>query len=78
MTDETIYIEIQKHCGDVAARIRACRSRSVAEALKERLCSEVNTLCVSPVVHNMLMRHVDNIIEETFIAQGKNRYLEDS
>ncbi len=78
MSDKKIIEEIQLHCGDVQARIRACRSRIVAEALKERLCAETQNYCASPVVKNVLVKHVENIINATFDEKGHNIYLEET
>ncbi len=69
---------IQKYCGNIRDRIVACRSRSIAIALKKRLCAELQMNCESSMINNVLQEHVDNIIAETFNAQGKNRYLEES
>jgi len=67
---------IQEHCGDIIERIRACRSRAIAEQLRERLCGEVAQRCPSPLVQNVLLRHVDRIIAETFDENGDNKFLE--
>jgi hypothetical protein len=68
---------IREHCGDIAGRIRACRSRMIALQLKEQLCGELAGSCASPVVQNMLQNHVDQLINVTFDENGMNRYLEE-
>jgi len=54
----------------------ACRSKSVAYALKDRLCSELKLNCKSSMVNNVLNEHVDLLIQEIFDQHGKNKYLE--
>jgi hypothetical protein len=67
---------IQEHCGDLAARIRACRSRVIAMQLRERLCGELQQSCQSAMVQNILQHHVDKLISETFDERGNNKFLE--
>ena len=67
---------IQQQCGDIIARIHACRSRVIAVQLRERLCGELAQSCTSPMVQNLLKRHVDQLIEDTFDKTGMNKYLE--
>jgi hypothetical protein len=68
---------IQTHCGDIRQRIQACRSRQIAEQLKGRLCGELQGDCPSEMVVTLLSKHVDQIIDQTFDENGKNRYLEE-
>ena len=67
---------IYQHCGDIRFRIKACRSKKVAELLKDRLCRELSLNCESDMVNNVLQIYVDNIIANTFDDNGKNKYLE--
>jgi hypothetical protein len=67
---------VQKYCGDVVARIRACRNKEVALMLSGRICTEFSKNCSSPVVQNLLHKHIDDVIQDTFDRNGKNRYLE--
>lgn len=67
---------IRLHCGDITARIRACRSRTVAIQLQERMCHELQQHCPSAVVQNMLSRHVERIMADTFDENGMNKFLE--
>lgn len=67
---------IEKYCGDIRTRLQACRSRSVALALKERLCTELHSYCISEMVNNVLKKHVDEMIDDLFDEQGKNKLLE--
>lgn len=68
---------IQTQCGDIRQRIQACRSRNIAEQLKKRLCGELQADCPSEMVVALLSNHVDQIINQTFDGNGKNRYLEE-
>ena len=63
---------IKKYCGNIRERVEACRSKEVALALKERLCSELSHDCASEMVNNVLLLHVDKIIEQVFDENGKN------
>ena len=67
---------VQKYCGDVVARIRACRTKKVALMLTGQICAEFSRNCASPVVQNLLQKHIDDVIQDTFDQSGKNRYLE--
>jgi hypothetical protein len=67
---------IQQNCGNIRERLLACRSKSVAFALKDRLCSELKLNCQSNMVNNVLNEHVDQLIQEIFDQNGKNKYLE--
>jgi hypothetical protein len=69
---------IIRSCGDIAMRIKVCRSRSVAKMLKQRLCDELETNCKSDVVRQLLEQHVDQLISEVFDKQGRNKFLEES
>lgn len=71
MNDELI----QKYCGNVAERIRACRSRQVAEILKVLLCHELQTGCDDAATAEYLKNKVDLIIHDAFTADGQNRWL---
>lgn len=75
MTMETDNI-IRQHCGDIRERLIACRSRSVAIVLKDRLCNELQGACVSSIIKNVLEVHVDRLIDEIFDSNGKNKFLE--
>ena len=67
---------IEKYCGNIRDRLQVCRSRAVALALKERLCSELEYYCVSDMVNNVLKEHIDKMINEIFDDNGKNKLLE--
>ena len=67
---------IETYCGNIRERLEACRTRSVAVALKERLCSELRYNCESEMVNNVLTFHVDQMIAEIFDENGKNKLLE--
>ncbi len=69
---------INKYCGDIGERIRACRSIHIANVLKERLCSELEPNCQSEIVRQVLRRHIDQLIQSTFDDKGRNIYLEES
>lgn len=68
--------EIRKYCGNVVARLRACRSREVAVLLKQQMCDEMSQRCQSEMIRNTLERYVDKLVEETFDQNGNNKYLE--
>lgn len=68
---------IETYCGNIRERILACRSRNIAFALKERLCSELKLNCQSDMVNNVLNEHVNHLIDEIFDQDGKNKFLED-
>jgi hypothetical protein len=67
---------IEKYCGNIEKRIRACHNRDIAVALKKRLCQELDMNCKSAMVHNVLEDYADKIIQMTFDRDGKNIYLE--
>lgn len=69
---------IRDYCGDIERRIQACRTRDVAELLKRRLCSELESSCHSSMIKNVLVNHVDKLIEKDFDNTGKNKFLENS
>jgi hypothetical protein len=69
-------ITIRQYCGDIRERLLACRSRTIAVALKEYLCKELQTHCVSSMINNVLQVHVDQLIDEIFSPDGKNKFLE--
>ncbi|MBN1465234.1 hypothetical protein JXA02_05695 [candidate division KSB1 bacterium] len=69
--------QIQKSCGNIRERLLACRSARIANALRDRLCSELRSNCDSEMVHNALMANVGQMIKEIFDQNGRNRYLED-
>ena len=68
---------IRSHCGDIRQRIRACRSRHIAEQLMERMCGELRMDCPSEMVVSVLSNHVEEIINQTFDENGKNIFLEE-
>ncbi len=67
---------INKNCGNIKERLLACRTKNVAFALKDRLCSELQLNCESHMVNNVLNAHVDRLINEIFDQDGKNKFLE--
>lgn len=67
---------ITENCGNIKDRLIACRTKNVAYALKERLCSELQLNCESNMVNNVLNAHVDQLINEIFDQNGKNKFLE--
>jgi hypothetical protein len=67
---------IEKYCGNIEKRIRACHNREIAIALKKRLCQELDMNCKSDMVHNVLESYADKIIAKTFDRYGNNIYLE--
>lgn len=67
---------IETCCGDIRERLLACRSKTIAFALRDRLCSELKLNCESNMVNNVLNEHVDHIIDEIFDQDGKNKHLE--
>ena len=67
---------IEKYCGNIRERLQVCRTRNIALALKERLCTELQLHCVSDMVNNVLLNHVDKIIDEIFDENGNNKLLE--
>ena len=69
---------INKYCGDIGERIRACRTIHIANVLKDRLCSELEPNCQSEIVRQVLQRHIDQLIKRTFDSKGRNIYLEES
>ncbi len=69
---------INKYCGDIGERIRACRTIHIANVLKDRLCSELEPNCQSEIVRQVLQRHIDQLIKITFDSKGRNIYLEES
>jgi hypothetical protein len=73
---KTELADINKYCGNVSERIRACRNAQIAHALKERLCSELASQCPSEMVQQILRRHIDQMIGSTFDRKGRNIYLE--
>ncbi|MBN1541425.1 hypothetical protein JW992_04705 [candidate division KSB1 bacterium] len=73
-----IYEKISKSCGKIDERVHACKTREVAEMLKERLCREFEKECQSAIIRNFFNRHVDSIINDTFDRNGMNKYLEES
>jgi len=67
--------EIQRVCGNIKERVRACRSRQVAEMLKEKMCRELSRQCKSEIILNLLSQNVDKLIAETFDNSGNNLKL---
>lgn len=72
---ENDEVVIERVCGNIAERIRACRTRHVAEMLKERLCTELVNQCQSDIIQTLLRQHVDQLIRKTFDASGNNLTL---
>ena len=68
---------IKKHCGDISERIRACRTKKIADLLKDQICVELQKECPSEMVRNIMHNHVDKIIKEIFDEAGNNIYLEE-
>ena len=68
---------IEKYCGNIGDRLRVCRSRSIAIALKDRLCSRLRIQCVSDIVNNVLREHVDKIIDDMFDENVKKQSIGD-
>ena len=73
-SEETIKI----YCGNIRQRLLACRTKSIALILKERLCEELGKNCTSHMVNNVLKDHVDMMIREIFNEHGYNKYLENT
>jgi hypothetical protein len=69
-------ITIRRYCGDINDRLLACRNKTIAVALKERLCAELKTHCISSMINNVLQEHIDQLISEIFDHDGKNKFLE--
>ena len=67
---------IRRVCGDVEQRLRACRSRQVAEMLKDKLCQELQSECKSEIVQNFLTHHVDRVMNTIFDKEGNNRLID--
>ena len=67
---------ISENCGNIKERLMACRTKNVAFALKDRLCSELRLNCESNMVNNVLNEHVDLLINEIFDQSGNNKFLE--
>ena len=68
---------INTFCGDIEDRIKACRSKEIAELLADRLCIEVDLGCHSSIVQNVLKSHINQLIGQVFDRQGNNRFLEE-
>ena len=66
---------IRRVCGDVEQRLRACRSRQVAEMLKDKLCQELQSECKSEIVQNFLTHHIDRVMNIIFDKDGNNRLI---
>lgn len=73
---DSVMFKIEKNCGDIRERIRSCRSKTVAELLKKRMCSELSVDCSNKDAINRLENYVDELIVKTFDSNGKNKYLE--
>jgi len=69
--------EIEKYCGDLSARIRACRSHQVALMLTERICTELRRKRVNKQAFHRLQENMSELITKTFDENGKNRFLEE-
>jgi hypothetical protein len=68
--------DLSKQCGDVAARVRACRNRKVAEMLLEQISSELCRLGQAPAGLKILQSQMKDLLRQTFDKNGKNRFLE--
>jgi len=66
---------ISKYCGDVEERIKACRSRAVAEHLKNHLCDELKANCKSEIIHNFLKHYANDLILKYFDKSGRNKLI---
>ncbi len=66
-----------KQFGDLTLRIRACRSREVAQMLSQQIYAEFGKACKSPMARNLLRQNLNDLIRQTFDKNGKNRFLED-
>ena len=67
---------IQNICGDVEQRLRSCRSKTIAEHLTERMCSEIAMNCQSDIIRHALKVYVDKLVGQIFDKNGNNNYLE--
>ncbi len=67
-----------KQFGDLALRIRACRSREVALMLSQQIYVEFGKTCKSPMARNLLRQNMNDLIRRTFDKSGHNRFLEDA
>ncbi|HNR68596.1 MAG TPA: hypothetical protein PKN04_11460 [bacterium] len=45
--------------------------------LKDRLCQEFAQDCVSELIRQLIARHIDELIADTFDRDGNNKYLEE-
>ncbi|GEM_PF-1275515 len=77
MLEDSISEKIIRCCGDVQSRIHACRTRQIACMLKDRLCQEFAQDCVSELIRQLIARHIDELIADTFDRDGNNKYLEE-
>jgi hypothetical protein len=68
---------IKTFCGDIEERIRACRSKEIAELLANRVCAEAEKGCKSKMVNGVLKSHIDKLIRKVFDQNGNNKYLEE-
>ncbi len=68
--------KINKYCGNIEERIKACKNRVIAEHLRTRLCFELEENCKSEIVANVLNEYVNKIIKNTFDEKGNNKTLE--
>ncbi len=67
---------INKYCGNIEERIKACKNRNIAEQLRSRLCFELGVNCKSEIVINVLHEYLNKIIKNTFDKNGRNITLE--
>jgi hypothetical protein len=65
---------IEKYCGNIEERIKACRTKEAAVLLKKRMCRELREHCKSDMVHNSLKYQIDQLIDGIF----NNQDLEDN
>jgi hypothetical protein len=68
---------IAKYCGNVEDRIKACRSKEVANFLKSHLCRELKMNCQDAAVNAFLKKYVDELILQYFDGEGHNKAIRD-
>jgi len=69
-------LTINRYCGNIEERIKACKRRDIAEYLRKQLCFELQENCKSEIVVNVLNNYVNQIINNTFDKNGNNITLE--
>ena len=68
--------ELPKQCGDMAARVRACRNRKVAEMLMQQISNDFCRAGQEPAALKILRSQMKDMLRQTFDKNGKNRFLE--